>query len=138
MHVKVEHAKSCKLCGKCEPEVKIYVKRHRCNVCIQKNLSPERRMIKDAKYRAKKKNIPFNLVLGDIKIPDKCPVLNIPMKRGGNKWDSPSLDRIDNTKGYTKDNIIVVSFRANHFKNFSTVEELEKVVAFYKKLKSHK
>jgi len=46
--------------------------------------------------------------------------------------NSPTLDRIDNTKGYTKDNIIIVSFKANTIKNSATIEELEKVLQYYK------
>lgn len=47
---------------------------------------------------------------------------------------SPQLDRIDNTKGYTKDNVVVVSKRANTIKNDATVQELCKVAEFYKNL----
>jgi len=47
---------------------------------------------------------------------------------------TPSIDRIDPKKGYVKDNIIVVSMRANRIKNDATVDEIRKVADFYEKL----
>jgi hypothetical protein len=95
----------------------------------QKN--PEKSMYILLKSRAKKNNIPFNLDLEDMKIPDECPVLKIPLYREaikggkrGPKQNSPSIDRIDNTKGYIKENIQVISHRANTMKGSATPEEL--------------
>jgi hypothetical protein len=78
----------------------------------------------------------FNLELADIVVPTECPVLGIPIIPFCGKFapNSPSIDRIDSSKGYTKDNIIVVSFRANCIKNNATVEELEKIYKFYSSL----
>lgn len=91
---------------------------------------------RSANTRAKIKNLPFDITLEDITIPDTCPVLGIPLKRGvGLRIDSsPSLDRIDNKLGYVKGNIIVVSNRANQLKSNGTVEELRKIVDFYSAL----
>lgn len=93
--------------------------------------NPEKRMFTAVKSRAKKQNIPFELDLNDIKIPVTCPILNIPIikefkengKRGP-KTNSPSMDRIDNTKGYVKGNIQVISNKANVMKNSATPEQL--------------
>jgi len=38
---------------------------------------------------------------------------------------APSLDRIDSRKGYTKDNIQVISNKANILKNDATLSELK-------------
>lgn len=74
----------------------------------------------------------------DIVIPEFCPVLGIRLERAvGSRTAgpaSPSLDRIDNTKGYVKGNVVVVSYRVNHLKNSATVEEMEKIVDFYRQL----
>ena len=62
----------------------------------------------------------------DIVIPEKCPILECPFIYGTSEnYDySPSLDRIDNSKGYIKGNIQVISTKANKMKNSATQEEL--------------
>lgn len=99
---------------------------------------PEVMLITSAKIRAKKKGLPFDLKTSDITIPSICPVLGIPLIPLSGKFahNSPSIDRIDNSKGYTKDNIIVVSFRANSLKKDATTEELKMVSDFYNTLQS--
>lgn len=99
---------------------------------------PTNAMYTGIKSRAKKKNIEFNLSLEDIVIPKVCPVLGIEIFYGesGCSPNSPSVDRIDNNKGYTKDNIIVISNRANFIKRDATLDELEKIVSFYKEMKN--
>jgi hypothetical protein len=86
--------------------------------------------------RAKRRGLVCTIVETDIVIPKVCPVLGVELKRatGGKTGGphSPSLDRIDNTKGYEKGNIVVVSNRVNKLKNDATLEELEKIVRFYR------
>ena len=67
--------------------------------------------------------------MDDVVIPDVCPCLGTPIVPGeeGGIENSPSVDRIDPSKGYVKDNVWVISYRANRIKNDSTFEELEKV-----------
>jgi len=74
-----------------------------------------------AKYRAKQKGLEFNITKEDIIIPDTCPLLGTPM-------ESPSLDRIDSSKGYIKGNVWVISNRANTLKNDATLSELKLLV----------
>jgi hypothetical protein len=87
----------------------------------------------NAKQRAKKLNIEFTLTKDDIDIPDTCPVFGFPLKREGREtWMyAPSIDRIDNTKGYIKENIIIVSRRANILKKDATLDELRKLADYY-------
>lgn len=93
-------------------------------------------MFTAAKGRAKEKGISFTLSPDDIIIPNMCPILDIDIIQGGNKRsnNSPSLDRIDNSKGYTPDNVIVVSYRANKLKNDATLDELRMLVERYEKI----
>jgi hypothetical protein len=80
------------------------------------------------KKRALKNNLEFNLDISDINIPETCPILEVPLVIG-TKEDyeySPSIDRIDNEKGYIKGNIQIISKKANSMKNSATLEELHK------------
>lgn len=101
-----------------------------CNTARVKCLSAEYKMRNRAQQRAKNSGLEFDLELSDIKIPDICPVLGLPLiahsgSSGGGKY-SPSLDRIDPNKGYIKDNIRVMSQLANAMKANASVEELIK------------
>ena len=87
----------------------------------------EQTMLNKARGRAKKYNLDFNLTLEDIVIPEICPILEVPLVIGtkGEYEYSPSLDRIDNTKGYIKNNVQVISKKANSMKNSASLEELK-------------
>jgi hypothetical protein len=90
--------------------------------------NPEKVLFQSAKGRAKKYGHEFNIDLEDIIIPEFCPLLGIKIepREGGHgpKDSSPSLDRIDNTKGYIKGNVWVVSWLANKMKATATNEQL--------------
>lgn len=81
-----------------------------------------------ARYRAKRKGIAFDLEVSDVVIPKLCPVLKIPLVRnsskGGPRASSPSLDRIDNDKGYIKGNVQIISHKANTMKHCANNNEL--------------
>ena len=88
------------------------------------------------KSSAKKRNIPFELTPYDLyhlSYPITCPILNITLKynRGAQQDDSYSIDRRDSSKGYTNDNIIVISWKANRLKSNATTEEMNKIAEFY-------
>jgi hypothetical protein len=90
----------------------------------------------NAKQRAKREGIDFTIDKDDIIIPDNCPVFGFPLKRENKEtWHSaPSLDRVDNTKGYVKGNVIVVSRRANILKKDATLTELKQLANYYEHL----
>jgi hypothetical protein len=90
-------------------------------------------------HSAKKRGIDFDLTIADIDdigIPLTCPILGIPIffHRDQAQDDSISFDRIDSTKGYTRDNIVIISHRANKLKSDATLEEMESLVNFYKRI----
>jgi hypothetical protein len=101
-------------------------------------LDPRGILLRSCKGRAKSAGIEFDLQISDILLPEYCPVLGIPLRFNlGNKRasdNSPTVDRIDNSKGYLWNNIIVVSWRANRIKNDSTVKELRAIADFYEKV----
>lgn len=78
------------------------------------------------KSRAKRKGLEFNLDENDVLGVTLCPVLGFALVRslGRPSWNSPSLDRIDNTKGYIKGNVQIMSYLANAMKRDATDEQL--------------
>lgn len=91
---------------------------------------PRKRLLKKALERSRTYGREFTLVLSDIVVPECCPLLGIPLVVGTRqaKNNSPTVDRKDSTKGYVRDNIWVISWRANRIKSDSTLEELELIV----------
>ena len=90
--------------------------------------------LRQLKRSAAKRNIEFSLRPEDIVIPEYCPVLGIKLSLTNTKVanNSPSVDRFDNNKGYVKDNVRVISYRANVLKRDATIEELEAVIRYMK------
>lgn len=98
--------------------------------------NPEEYLYKKARSRAKKKGLRFNLDLEDIVIPKKCPVLGIEMGPLLGKKHGATIDRINNSKGYIRGNIVVISKRANTIKSNASIDELIRIANFYSKHKS--
>jgi hypothetical protein len=88
------------------------------------------RLVAEAKKRAKQRGLAFTISPHDILIPLLCPALGIPIIWGGPRHNWPSIDRFDNSKGYTPDNIRVISFRANNLKSDATAEEAERIAVY--------
>jgi hypothetical protein len=101
-----------------------------CNSNRVKEQSPEVRMYRRAKSRAAQSGLEFNLNKEDIQIPTHCPVLGIPLSThkgtSGGRDNSPALDRVDNSKGYIKGNVLVISHLANMMKSSADQEQLIK------------
>lgn len=74
----------------------------------------------------------------DVVVPLVCPVLGIPIEQDltARTDNSPSIDRIDSSKGYIPGNVIVVSWRANRLKQDASVLEIKQLANFYGGLKS--
>lgn len=102
----------------------------KCNSNRVKSQTPEWKMHQRAKMRSKLKGLDFDLELSDINIPDVCPILGIEINmnygKSGAYKNSPSLDRIDNSKGYVKGNVWVISQLANAMKGAASDNELTK------------
>jgi hypothetical protein len=89
---------------------------------------PEKELYRNAKIRARRKGIEFNINIGDVYIPEYCPYLNIKLTMGTYKdrktGYSPTIDRIDSTLGYIPSNIEVISDLANRMKQNATPQQL--------------
>lgn len=92
-------------------------------------------MLKSTKARAKKLNLAFDLTEDSFVLPTHCPILGIELVKNqigksGPRYNSPSIDRFDPTKGYTKDNVWIISFKANAMKQNASIEELKRFSAW--------
>lgn len=94
-----------------------------------KSKTPEYVMFYDARKRAARFSLPFDITPEDIQIPLECPVLGIPLRTGG-RDNAPSLDRIKPKEGYVRGNIEVISFRANRLKSDASTEEMRAVLNY--------
>ncbi len=107
---------------------------------IRKKRDPAIFLLTWAKQRAKSKGLECSISSVDIVIPEKCPVLGIPLapSLGMASDASPSLDRIDPSKGYIPGNVTVISRRANTIKSDVTREELQLLISWLEKEFSNK
>ena len=148
--------RKCRVCGEHKPQTDFYklapTKRakkdilgigrlSRCRHCeINKylNMDPRLKLLYAARNRAKKNGLDCTITVDDIVIPELCPALGIRLEarigagRSNREYlrASPSLDRIDNNKGYVPGNVAVISLRANMIKTDATAAELNAVAAY--------
>lgn len=97
----------------------------KCRASHRREVDPDFRL-SGAKYNAAKRGIGFHLERGDVEWVTKCPILGIDLDYTNKATtdNSPSLDRIDPAKDYTKENVWVISNKANRMKNDASHEEL--------------
>jgi hypothetical protein len=147
----------CWACGKSMP-LRLFCKKHNrkhgyaylCRECHSKRqrqrLSNPKECLKQlcrvAKSRAQKKNFEYSLdpeILYSMakKTGFKCEITGIELDfkqgQGGWKPNSPSVDRIDNSLGYTMSNIRLVCWEFNRLKgelqdNMFDIKEMAKIV----------
>lgn len=93
-------------------------------------------LLTHARKRARLIGVECSLTKDDIVIPDICPVLGIPLAYSDGKVssNSPSIDRFDSLKGYHKDNIHVISHRANRLKSNGTIDEFLSIIKWMEKV----
>jgi len=107
-----------------------------CSSRKYKESSIEQKLLNAAKKRAKTKGIEFSLSIADIVIPSYCPMLNIPLYPTSGQAahaNSPSIDRLDSSKGYVPENIVIISHRANMIKSNSTPVEMRMIADYTEK-----
>jgi hypothetical protein len=97
--------------------------------------TPEAIIFTHARTRAQEKKLPFRITVNDINIPEKCPVLGIPLERNAQHYgdSSPSLDKVIPELGYTPENCWLISWPANKLQGDGTLAELQALVAALKR-----
>lgn len=79
-------------------------------------------LLNGCRGRARQKNIEFSITEEDLTVPDVCPILGTKFE-----YNTPyamSVDRIDPSLGYVKNNIQILSRKANVMKSNATIKEL--------------
>jgi hypothetical protein len=128
----------CKACDGNREYARHYQTLHKASPRKQGVVGKAQSMYHNARRRADLNNLEFDIswqYLVSI-MPDVCPVLGLELDfehsggiRGRNP-NSPSLDRFDNNKGYTKENIRIISWRANSLKSDGSFDEFVKIVKY--------
>lgn len=150
-HIEVPATKKCSQCGIVKPSADFHRDRTRvhgivpwCNGCVHsKNrailranpvLYKMKIMIGNARSRATRDGVPFNLTLDWLmdtfgKV-THCPALGIKIDwenhSGAPAANSPSLDKIDPPLGYVVGNVALISHKANAMKNDVSPKQLER------------
>lgn len=145
----------CTKCGEIKEETLFEKGRRQCNPCRNKRqvelrstrrhvfndalkasrrADPVRFMLYDAKQRATRQGVPFNIQTEDIVFPSHCPVLGIPLIVSDKVItdNSPTLDKFIPELGYVKGNVSVISFKANTMKQKATSDEVYKLYLWMK------
>lgn len=95
-------------------------------------------VLPNIRFRAKKNGLECTITSADLIVPDVCPVFGTPFEFATDNLtrsnpNTPSVDRVDNTKGYVPENIRIISLRANQLKSNASIEEIECILAYMKK-----
>ena len=93
-----------------------------------------------AKERAARAKVPFDLDKDYVSaiIPAACPVFGTPFLFIGGKRirpDSPTIDRLEPTKGYVRGNVAIISAKANAIKSNATADEIQRVAEWLRSVK---
>ena len=104
-------------------------------------LTPEQLTQAILKFQRKKENTTrtrheFSILFDDLVWNKRCPILDLGLDYFNTKAspNSVSFDRIDSTKGYIKDNVQIISWRANNLKSNGTKQEFKLILDYLNSL----
>lgn len=132
-------------CARCPTKIRSDNRSGFCHVCWQANYretnrpqlrkkyreyrraNPEQLLLSWSRQRSKKAGIEFSITEADIFIPVRCPLLGIDIKVNDLVIGpgSPTLDRIDPSRGYVPGNVQVISHQSNRAKSNLSAGQLE-------------
>lgn len=141
---------SCRACATCEAERAIEVRKtdpdryrrytaawrdRNLNVRILNN-ARARALVYDARKSSKGRGLECSIQIEDILIPTECPCCGVFLRGGKGKSQecSPSLDRIDNSKGYIRGNVAIICWGCNKRKRDSSVAQLEQLLRYMRSM----
>lgn len=128
----------CVYCGETNPDMFNKGCKTICKKCLGKihrnEISLEEKLYKRSKKNANTNNYDFDLDIKFIKDlltkqNNKCAYSGIKFQDNfNNKFNYPTIDRIDSTKGYTKDNVCICTFYINMMKSNLTIEQFKDTI----------
>lgn len=87
--------------------------------------------LRTARYNVERSKHECTITLDQIHVPKCCPILGVPFVFDKRRHPhGPSLDRVDNSKGYIPGNVCVISNRANRLKNDATIAEVRAILLY--------
>ena len=139
--------KACVVCHEQKPSTDFAVNNRtsdglhsNCRKCFKRRKdkwyknNPKCRLVGSARQRARENGLQFTITVDDFEIPERCPILGIPLivniGKHGPTANSPTLDRVIPKLGYVKENIVVISHRANRLKNDGDLNDFLALVRF--------
>ena len=103
--------------------------------------NPRECLVIAAKARAKKRGLPFSIVVADVDWVTHCPIFGLELdycttptgERKNCKRDNfATIDRKEPALGYVPGNVFVLSYKANRLKQDLTLEVMERIAAYIK------
>lgn len=98
-----------------------------------KEQTPEYTLLKPARDRAHRENVPFSIKESDIKINKNCPICDVIMFRsdipGGTRY-SPTMDKVIPELGYVPGNIAIICKLCNSTKGSGSAELHRKIASY--------
>lgn len=100
--------------------------------CPVASMNWVKRKLTTIKDRNRQRGFFNNITAEDLlPLPKYCPVRGVELHYGGPIGDdNASVDRIDNSKGYERGNVAVISLRANKLKSTGTLDEIEALASY--------
>lgn len=127
------NAEKCR--ARCEAYRKMHLKERREHLFAYRKNNTVKFLVYEAKRRARVKGVAFCITVDDLEMPEFCPVLGIRLVFGTSKIrdTSPTIDRIDNSKGYVPGNVKIISWRANTIKGAGSANEHQAIVDYIRR-----
>ncbi len=96
--------------------------------------NPKGYLLSRARARSRSENLPFNLSVNDLQMPEYCPIFGLKLEfsngRNTRPDNIPTLDRTIPSLGYVKGNVSIISMKANRLKSNASLKELKQIVAW--------
>jgi hypothetical protein len=105
-------------------------------VRLNRRRNPIKAKLSGIRNQCQQRGLAFNLDASDFPTNPICPIFGTQLSYDPDERDhlkKASIDRVNPSKGYTKDNVEIISLRANTLKNNVTKKELYALITYIDK-----